>query len=361
MLILGFLSTGILFVYAYCLYKLRIGKKKEPETTPKHHRLGISLIIPFRNEANHLQALIESFENQDFSLENCSFIFVNDHSTDNSLDVLKPLLSNAKFDSAILHLPQHLTGKKQALLYGIKKAKHPIIGTCDADCTYASGWISAAHQMFLNSDADFLIGKVCLKIRSTFLHKLQYLEQELLWVLTRQTALLHLPVLCSGAHLFFKKDCFYDVGGYASHINTASGDDFFLLESFYTAKKKICVIINKDSFAETHGQNNWRSLLSQRMRWAHKTSKAQTQHLKLIGGGFFLLNVIHIFSVCASFFNPLLLLFVGLKVWIELFFIKKWMPITLGTIALFFVYPFYSMFVLCASMILPNHWKKRKV
>ena len=43
-----------------------------------------SLIIPFRNEAENLQALLESIEKSEYDSELLEIIFVNDASEDNS-------------------------------------------------------------------------------------------------------------------------------------------------------------------------------------------------------------------------------------------------------------------------------------
>ena len=89
---------------------------------------SISYIITVYNKAKALPLLVESLRNQegDFVKE---FIFVDDGSTDNSVDVLKPLVQNLGGD--ILH--QSNQGPSVALNLGLKHAKHDLAFLIDGD------------------------------------------------------------------------------------------------------------------------------------------------------------------------------------------------------------------------------------
>lgn len=89
---------------------------------------SISYIITVYNKAKALPLLVESLRNQegDFVKE---FIFVDDGSTDNSVEILKPLAQN--LGGTILH--QNNQGPSVALNLGLKHAKHDLVFLIDGD------------------------------------------------------------------------------------------------------------------------------------------------------------------------------------------------------------------------------------
>ena len=53
---------------------------------------SVSIIIAFRNEENHLPTLLSSFSHLNYPAELFEFIFVDDHSEDNSSGIVSSWL-----------------------------------------------------------------------------------------------------------------------------------------------------------------------------------------------------------------------------------------------------------------------------
>lgn len=90
--------------------------------------IKISVIVPVYNVEEYLNKCIDSLLNQ--TLKDIEFIFVNDGSTDNSLNILK---SYASKDDRIKIITQNHSLAGIARNNGIKIAHGEFIGFCDAD------------------------------------------------------------------------------------------------------------------------------------------------------------------------------------------------------------------------------------
>ena len=87
----------------------------------------ISILMTVFNSSNYLKDSIESILNQTYS--NFELVIINDHSTDNSLNIIKsfkdPRLKLFNLDSKY--------GRTKALNYGLSKCSSNIIAIQDAD------------------------------------------------------------------------------------------------------------------------------------------------------------------------------------------------------------------------------------
>ena len=54
--------------------------KTPPDSTFENSLPGVSIVIPFRNEANNLPDLLKSLEAQNYPKDQLEFILVDDHS-----------------------------------------------------------------------------------------------------------------------------------------------------------------------------------------------------------------------------------------------------------------------------------------
>lgn len=115
-------SIFLLIIYVFLLinsFRLKYRKKK-----PK-----ISLFLPIYNQEKYLKKCIQSIQSQ--TLKDIEIIAVNDHSTDNSLNILKKL---SKYDDRIKIVNND---KNHGLLY-----------------TRAMGIINTSGEYIMNIDAD---------------------------------------------------------------------------------------------------------------------------------------------------------------------------------------------------------------
>ena len=79
---------------------------------------------------------------------------------------------------------------------------------------------------------------------------------------------------CNGANLAYRKDVFYQVGGFTGIDDLASGDDELLLQK--VAERfagRIGFLKHFDAVVYTHAKPTLADFLQQRRRWASKSVK----------------------------------------------------------------------------------------
>ena len=91
---------------------------------PKTHRIDISLIVPVRNEAGNLPAVLPLIQKIPGVSE---IIIVDGHSQDESIRVARSLLPQARI------IVQKGLGKGEAITFGAKIAKGNYVGVLDSD------------------------------------------------------------------------------------------------------------------------------------------------------------------------------------------------------------------------------------
>ena len=105
-----------------------------------------SVVIPARNEEDIIGKCIESIYRQDYPAELFEVIVIDDHSTDNTSDVIAQL--QKKFSSLkLVRLEEAMKGKllnaykKKAIDTAIHKTSGEWIVTTDADCIVTNQWL----------------------------------------------------------------------------------------------------------------------------------------------------------------------------------------------------------------------------
>jgi len=370
MIIAAVLITGL---YVLLMIFLRIGQGKlEPfvlgSIPAKTH---FSVIVPYRNEADNLEDLLNSFCRLDYPQKDYEIILINDFSTDNYkpiIDKFKQKLSNLRCIDA---LKTDMSPKKAALSLGISKAKHDWILTTDADCQVPKNWLKAFNQKIVKENPLLVAGLVQFGNVKSFLDRFQCLD-----LLSLQATLLgafgqQKPMLCHGANLCFSKTLFYKLNGYKSHQNIASGDDVFLLEAtFKRHPDKVTVLNSLDAVVSTHTEPTFKKLLAQRTRWAAKATAYKSWSLKIVGLIVFAMNLSLILSGFLSIFG----LF-SVKLFWFIFLIKfnldalilynvasifKQESVLKSYLLSSFLYPFFSVLSVLLGFTNGYTWKQRK-
>lgn len=112
----------------------------------------ISVIIPVYNAEKYLEECIKSLLGQ--SLYNCEFIFVNDGSNDNSVDIIR---SYIKKDKRITLINQKNQGVSQARNTGIVSAKGEYIGFVDSDDYVDLDMYKELYKQIQNEECEVII------------------------------------------------------------------------------------------------------------------------------------------------------------------------------------------------------------
>ena len=75
---------------------------------------SLTVLIPFRNEQDNIPLLLKSLSGLQYSTEAVEFIFINDHSVDNSVDTLMLGLEHFPFPHKSISLEEKHFGQKKS-------------------------------------------------------------------------------------------------------------------------------------------------------------------------------------------------------------------------------------------------------
>lgn len=351
----------LIISFAFVWYKEKSVKTESIEVIET-----ISVIIAFRNESKNLHNLINSLLGQE-KVQNFEIIFVNDHSTDNSVEIIE-MYKNHSFIK-LLNLPENLQGKKQALLYASKQAKGNILFFTDADCVLPKFWLNTMYNYMSKKNLQMLCAAVEFIEEKGILNKIFQLEFLSMTGSGAAGFFLKKPFICNGANYAIKKEIFEEASKFFN-LKYSSGDDVFLLH--YVSKHyKVGFIKSEQTIVKTKAPQNIKQFFSQRIRWASKTS-GYKNFMTIFS---IIINFLYSFSLFfflfLSIFNYkflfVILTFFILKFFVDLIFMlavlkfykKQKLIIYFPIVQLF--YPFYIISIGILSQTITPIWKERLI
>jgi len=116
--------------------------------------MKLSLVVPVYNEAHHLEKVVQHLFSIKLPLES-EWIFIDDKSTDGSLEILKKLAPKYHFSVIAQETNQ---GKGAAVIRGIEASTGELIMIQDADFEYHPKDIPALVQPLIDGEADVVFG-----------------------------------------------------------------------------------------------------------------------------------------------------------------------------------------------------------
>lgn len=229
----------------------------------------ISVIVPVRNEASNIKALLADLHQQDYDPKNFEVIVVNDHSTDNTTQVVEMAISQYSDHFKIVHLSKAM-GKKAAATYGVQEASGKYILCTDGDCRVPMTWIST-YAAFIREHKPYMISGPVKMIGSRFFDKIQAMDFSSLQAFGATSLQQGMASSCNGANMAYSKEAFLKVDGYKGNENLASGDDEFLLQKIFASyPEKVFFMKSHEAIVETVPKSNLKGFIQQRVRWASK-------------------------------------------------------------------------------------------
>lgn len=345
---------------------VKVFKYKETPTNTT-----FSIIIPFRNEAENLPELLHSISKLEYRVTDFEIIFVNDNSKDNSVEIINNYYAKSDIDFKIIQNKKtSKSPKKEAITTAIKQAKYDWILTTDADCVLPNLWLNYFNSFIYNRQVNMVAGPVSYSKIYTFLDKFQTLDFLSLIGATIGGFGLKIPFLSNGANLAYKKDFFNALNGFEGNKDIASGDDIFLLQKAIEKHRETVLFLKaKEAIVLTKTQPNFKSLKSQRIRWASKTTHYKNTFGKLTGLLVLLMNTSIICLFLLSIIEavnviPLLVIFLT-KMTID--FILLFKTATFFNQSELFasyplsaiLYPFFSTYIAILSLFINYKWKDR--
>jgi len=371
-----YLFIGVGLLYLLSLTMLSYGFRKLPVFTKEllPEKTEFSIVIPFRNEAENLQSLLESLQKIKYPPHLFEVIFVDDASEDNSIKTInKSLRKNINFKNfrIIKNERYSASPKKDAITAAIAVSKHEWILTTDADCILPSTWLKAYDSFIQTNRTSLIAGPILYKSNESIVAQFQKFDGLSLQLVTIGSFGLLTPILCNGANLAYRKEAFYSVQGFAHNNHIASGDDIFILEKILKiTPKEVHFIKSNEAIVETLPQSSWTDLIDQRVRWTSKTSKQKSSFSKSLGFLVFLTNFMIlvglIYCIIRPAFSSYYLWFLVAKVSMDFYVIKmsntfykskiNIVPFLLSA----FSYPIVTVIVVLGSLRGTYSWKGRK-
>ncbi|RFN59478.1 glycosyltransferase family 2 protein [Marixanthomonas ophiurae] len=337
---------------------------------------AFTIIVPFRNEAEKIPALLTSLKQLNYPSELFEVILVDDESEDNSVLTVSKALENCVFPFKIIRNKRFSNSpKKDAITTAISEAKHEWILTIDADCSVPKKWLQCFDVIIQKNNPNMICGPVIYKSNGSLIEAFQQFDGLSLQAVTMGGFGLQREILCNGANLAYKKDVFNQLKGFSGNNHIASGDDIFLLEKIKNhAPNSIRFLKTAAAIVTTQPQKSWKQIINQRVRWASKTTKQENWLPKIIGVLVFMVNLWVAFGWIYIFYNTQFLYFylfvLLIKIVVEGFIIfstkalfkNKAVSLTsiLHVIASGLLYPFITVTVFIMSLLGSYHWKGRR-
>jgi len=322
-----------------------------------------TVVIAARNEEDNLPSLLDDLVNQKIDKNKFEVIIANDRSIDKTEEIINEYSIKYKFIKAIHILKKsEMAPKKYALENAINKSKGEIILATDADCRVSSNWATSMASLVYQAD-KVVIGYSRISGQNSLIHEIQKID--FLGIMAANGGMLTNGIVCSGSgqNLGYKKEDFFDIGGFEEVKHRESGDDMYIVQKI-SKIKGATFNYDKNSFVTTLPKDSLLSYLNQRIRWSSNSkltlltsplfflflTSAFLANVNILLSLLFSLNTFIILTV-VKFLLELLVLYIGSKLFLTRFSF-------LSYIVWNFTQPIYILIVSFGGLADRFTWKK---
>ncbi|MFD2597883.1 glycosyltransferase [Sphingobacterium corticis] len=333
----------------------------------------VSVLIAARNEEENIGRTLDCLVTQNFPEDRLEIIVVDDHSTDRTAEIVR---TYAPYGVRLLQMDEGdklNSYKKLAISKAIDISTGDIIMTTDADCRMGPNWVQTVVKFMDEGGLEMVSSPVAYHEEKSRFERLQTLEFLYLIGLGASGIGNGVPTTCNGANLAYRKETFFRVGGFKGIDDLASGDDELLLHKVSEeAADRIGFCKSKEAIVYTDAKPTLASFISQRKRWASKSTKYKDKRIVVLGVVIWLFNLALIWGTLRFLlelptFNWTFAFCVMLKISVEWVFLQ---PITdfVGRKELMRYLPFlsfahtvYLVYIGVAGNMGKYDWKGRTV
>lgn len=243
---------GIIILFQILYYFIVYGRvaffKDNKLTTDEKQKYipSVSVVMCVKDDAYNLEKKLPIILEQEYP--NFEVVVVNDASKDETeyvLRVLQEIYPNLNVVNLYNNVNGFL-GKKYPLSLGIKSAKNEIILLTESDTMPLNyNWITTMVKGF-RQKKDIVLGFTNFEQKPTFLNTLMHYENLTSAMNYLGNAMLNNPFMGQGRNMAYKREFFFETGGFISQYNISVGeDDLFINKN--ANSKNTSVIINKES------------------------------------------------------------------------------------------------------------------
>ena len=308
-----FLIISIVFSFLYCwliiyflvgwlkLKKINAAQTQKPGPLPY-----VSVIIPVRNESEHIQDCIKAILSQSYPQHLFEIIVIDDYSTDPTYRLAREIQHD---NLTVLDLAKYFgdasekkPNKKKALTIGIKNAKGQLIVTTDGDCLMGEQWLETMVSFYRSHDYKFITGPVMLRPAKNLLTLFQQMDVISMIGITGGTIANGYPTMCNGANLLYEKKAFLEVDGYKGNTDIPTGDDIFLMQKIeMISPDAIGFVKNIEACVYSLPESSFQDFIAQRVRWTSKSTAFQKRSVTFMLMFAYLLNLLILIFIPISF------------------------------------------------------------
>ena len=364
MIITALFSLYFIFILSSIFGFVKKNDPRDKDFLKVNKSAFLTLIVPYRNEERRIQELLSSLEKQNDISCISKIIFINDHSSDSSKEIIDNWLFKQAYASKSLSLDE-FSGKKRAIDLGLKYTYSDYVMVMDADISFNKSFLKNLN-LNLNLDYDLYLTCVIEKNGIVWSKIISYS----LSVISLGMAKLGFPILANGAGLIFKKETYNKLNPFESNFTISSGDDMYLLKIFNDNNKLIKPLYNHDLIIKTQGPNNILEMINRSLRWSGKMRNSGLLLVKIFGFLVLLCNILiiplslnflidyqwyYLIPILLKLSADILVLIVGSAFYKDYFMIKYSLP-------MFLLYPFLLLAILFLQIInFKIKWKGRDV
>ncbi|WPR72956.1 glycosyltransferase [Flavobacterium sp. NG2] len=258
----------IVIVVVQLVYYLGVFTKfafaKPQKITPK--RIPISVIVCAKNEEENVKNFIPLLAEQNYP--DFEIVLIDDASSDDTLEVFEAFekqYSNIRLVK-VENNEAFWGNKKYALTLGIKAAKKDYLLFTDADCyPISKDWITAMSSQFTLHKTIVLGYGGYERLANSFLNKLIRFETVITAMQYLSWAKAGNPYMGVGRNLAYKKEEFFNVNGFISHIQVRSGDDDLFINEAANSKNTT-IAFTPESFTYSKPKTTYSEWFTQKRR-----------------------------------------------------------------------------------------------
>jgi cellulose synthase/poly-beta-1,6-N-acetylglucosamine synthase-like glycosyltransferase len=301
--IISLLLTGLyLLVVAYLIKGW--AALKRPNISAAGLVTKVTVLIAARNEASRIRYTIDDIIAQDYPKHLTEIIIVDDHSTDDTAAIIR---SYADRGVKLLQLNEDKplnSYKKKAIAEAIALSQGELMVCTDADCRMGKSWLSSIVGYYETHQPVMISSPVTYFEEKSLFERLQTLEFSYLIGIGAAFIGNGRASTCNGANFAYRKDVFYEVGGFKGIDDLASGDDELLLQKVAEVyPHKIGFFKNRDAIVFTHAKHTLQEFLQQRRRWASKSTRYKDKKVVALAVCIWLFNLSLLVNGGLSFYN----------------------------------------------------------
>ncbi len=298
------LTSLYLVVLIYLIRGWAALRKPGVRSAPADLHTKVTLLIAARNEAENIRLTIEDILAQDYPKHLLEVIIVDDHSTDDTADIIRSYAPQGIQLLQMNETEKLNSYKKMAIAKAIDRSTGELMVATDADCRMGPRWLSSIVSYYETQQWVMISSPVGYFQEKSLFERLQTLEFSYLIGIGAAFIGNGRASTCNGANFAYRKDVFYEVGGFKGIDDVASGDDELLLQKVAERYPgRIGFLRDRDAIVYTHAKPTLADFLQQRRRWASKTTKYKDKKVTALAVCIWLFNVSLLANMLLSFYD----------------------------------------------------------